>query len=306
MVEVPAEVIERLSTKGIVVGTIVDKEALAELRALLDAPAAEPAMVDLLKIQMELLDWNRAQPNPPIQIAHEYAVAEQALKIMGKAPAVLEISDAQLERLGQYVYEELGSPSEWCGFDHDGARKALGAVRPPMVVPVGNSDPRPIGPVLLDKALEVFEAAACKKVYRMVDGVRAVLELVQGRDIAPMPPETVPKHKFDCLVEHCKRLDEEIARYRREAHDLRLYQDNAVWFWQGDNQDHLESLSCPVVIPASELRELLETRPGMATMSSVMRACEAAQEKGLMFSGTSNWCAFIAKALNGGDSPARG
>jgi hypothetical protein len=112
-------------------------------------------------------------------------------------------------------------------------------------------------PALLDEAVNVFEAAACKQTYRMADGVRAVLELAARSNIAPTSPETVPKHKFDCLVEHCKRLDDDIAKTRRVADDVRLYQENAVWFWQGDNQDHLESLSCPVVIPAGELRELL-------------------------------------------------
>jgi hypothetical protein len=213
---------------------------------MLPGDEPEPEMADLLKIQMELLDWNRAQPDSPIHFGREYFVAKQALEIMGKAPAELEISDAQLERLGQYVYEELGSPSDWCGFGHDGARKALGAVRPPLEVPVGNSDPRPTrarppaGVVCKGSAALGTACGNCERCDREKER-----------------SATVPKHKFDCLVEHCKRLDEEIARYRREAHDLRLYQDNAVWFWQGDNQDHLESLSCPVVIPASELRELL-------------------------------------------------
>ncbi len=70
--------------------------------------------------------------------------------------------------------------------------------------------------------------------------------------------ETVPKHKFDCLVQHCKRLETDIAQARAEVNEARLYQNEEVWFWQHDGQDFLESLSCPVVIQSHHLRELLK------------------------------------------------
>ncbi len=35
-----------------------------------------------------------------------------------------------------------------------------------------------------------------------------------------------------------------------------------VWYWQGDGSDHLESLTCPVVIHAQDLRELLTPQAG--------------------------------------------
>ena len=43
-------------------------------------------MLDLIAIQMQLLDWNRAQPQPPILIGHEYGVATEVLRIMSCAP----------------------------------------------------------------------------------------------------------------------------------------------------------------------------------------------------------------------------
>jgi hypothetical protein len=70
--------------------------------------------------------------------------------------------------------------------------------------------------------------------------------------------ETVPKHKFDTLVQHCKRLDGEIAQARAHVNEITLYQQNAVWFWQHDGQDFLESLSCPIIIQPHHLRELLK------------------------------------------------
>lgn len=72
--------------------------------------------------------------------------------------------------------------------------------------------------------------------------------------------DTVPKFKFDVLVEHCKRQDADIAALRAELNQTRLYEDNAVWHWQHDGQDYLESLACPVVLPASQLRELLSEK----------------------------------------------
>nr|WP_294974989.1 hypothetical protein [uncultured Pseudomonas sp.] len=70
--------------------------------------------------------------------------------------------------------------------------------------------------------------------------------------------ETVPKFKFDTLVEHCKRLERDVYELRAEVNDAWLYKENAVWFWQHDGEDYLKSLSCPVVIPAGQLRELLD------------------------------------------------
>ena len=69
---------------------------------------------------------------------------------------------------------------------------------------------------------------------------------------------TVPKHKFDTLVQHCKRLDGEIAQAHAHVNEITLYQQNAVWFWQHDGEDFLESLSCPIIIQPHHLRELLK------------------------------------------------
>lgn len=72
--------------------------------------------------------------------------------------------------------------------------------------------------------------------------------------------ETVPKFKFDTLVQHCKRIDADIAQARAHVNEITLYQQNAVWFWQHDGEDYLQSLSCPIIIQPHHLRELLEGR----------------------------------------------
>lgn len=81
------------------------------------------------------------------------------------------------------------------------------------------------------------------------------------RHLAEVPAHlapTVPHFKFATLVEHCKRLETQLAAERSRNNDLEFYRDdNAVWHWQNDGQDFLESLSCPVIIPAHQLRAFL-------------------------------------------------
>lgn len=74
----------------------------------------------------------------------------------------------------------------------------------------------------------------------------------------PKPlPDTVSAGKFRALVEHCKRADKRLAELTSQLNAVRLYEQKEVWYWQGDGEDHLGSLVCPVVINAEDLRELL-------------------------------------------------
>lgn len=66
------------------------------------------------------------------------------------------------------------------------------------------------------------------------------------------------KRKFECLVDHCKRQDREIAELRYDQNIRRFYDDGAVWFWAGDETDNIETLACPVVINAGDLRALIK------------------------------------------------
>jgi hypothetical protein len=88
------------------------------------------------------------------------------------------------------------------------------------------------------------------------------------RHLAEVPAHhgpTVPKFKFATLVEHCKLLEAQLHAERCRNNDLQFYRDdNAVWHWQNDGQDFLESLSCPVIIPAHQLRDLLKGVPVQA------------------------------------------
>ncbi len=123
--------------------------------------------------------------------------------------------------------------------------------------------------------------------------------------------ESVPKHKFDTLVQHCKRLDAEIAQARAHVNEITLYQQNAVWFWQHDGEDYLQSLSCPIIIQPHHLRELLEGKAKhnpiaeppapvavRITLQQVLKAYEYAESHPHKYlRGTTNWCAAVAHEL---------
>lgn len=76
---------------------------------------------------------------------------------------------------------------------------------------------------------------------------------VQGEAVE----EIVPKWRYDALVQHCKLQDKNIAKLSDERNTAWMYEQREVWFWQGDGEDYPESLSCPVVIKADDLRAIL-------------------------------------------------
>lgn len=85
--------------------------------------------------------------------------------------------------------------------------------------------------------------------------VTPLYALPEGYVLVPVEPNY--KSKFECLVEHCKRQDQELARLRYDENVRRFYDEGSVWFWAGDETDNLETLACPVVINAGDLRTML-------------------------------------------------
>lgn len=101
------------------------------------------------------------------------------------------------------------------------------------------------------------------------DKLRAMLKAT------PTPPaseqqQTVPRHKFEGLVEEVRLKDAEIARLAEQVMNLQAYRDgesgDGVWHWQGDGEDHLESLTCPIVIRAQDLRRLVASEQQRAVV----------------------------------------
>lgn len=119
--------------------------------------------------------------------------------------------------------------------------------------------------------------------------VRYALDYYKGFEASPSIQDTVPKHKFDTLVEHCKRLDTEIAQARAHVNEVTLYQQNAVWFWQHDGQDYLHSLSCPIIIQPHQLIQLLK---GVVLDRTQLRDAIAAAIGGDTYDCTRVWSAW--------------
>lgn len=62
------------------------------------------------------------------------------------------------------------------------------------------------------------------------------------------------------LVDHLRRTLRENATLREQI-ALVTYQTDRVWFWQGDGNDHLGSLSCPVVMEVGTLQGIIAQIP---------------------------------------------
>jgi len=56
------------------------------------------------------------------------------------------------------------------------------------------------------------------------------------------------------LPEGIERLEKEVARLREQNEWLHRERIGEVWCWQGDSEDHLESLACPILISPERLR----------------------------------------------------
>ena len=54
-------------------------------------------------------------------------------------------------------------------------------------------------------------------------------------------------------------IESQAAELAREKENRKLAEQRAggeVWYWQGNEEDHLESLTCPIIISAEAMRAL--------------------------------------------------
>lgn len=80
---------------------------------------------------------------------------------------------------------------------------------------------------------------------------RAVTALIAERDEA--------RRKLTALAAEHRSLQAERDQLASDLRAVRTSTDG-VWRWQGDGQDHPESLTCPVVMTAGTLRDILAAR----------------------------------------------
>lgn len=62
------------------------------------------------------------------------------------------------------------------------------------------------------------------------------------------------------LWNHLLDLEEEVERLRTRLDTAHSVANGEVWYWQGDGEDHLESLTCPILITPAKLRSELEEK----------------------------------------------
>ena len=63
------------------------------------------------------------------------------------------------------------------------------------------------------------------------------------------------------IVARALAAEKDLLRVTADWRLLLNERNGDVWTWQGDSEDHLESLTCPVLIGAADLRELLAGSP---------------------------------------------
>lgn len=69
------------------------------------------------------------------------------------------------------------------------------------------------------------------------------------------------RFRFERLVQHARWQEEQIAQLWARINTFRLYEQSDVWFWQSQGDNFPESLTCPVVIEARDLRKLIGSAP---------------------------------------------
>lgn len=89
----------------------------------------------------------------------------------------------------------------------------------------------------------------------------AAIEAQPGQPVVqPEQPATAESVGWKA---HAEAVERERDYWRRRAQAMHEHQRGQVWYWQGDGEDHLESLcnSLPVVIRADALRSLVQPAP---------------------------------------------
>lgn len=68
--------------------------------------------------------------------------------------------------------------------------------------------------------------------------------------------------RYKQLLDHCKHLEAKNNEKNRQLRELNYgsFPNLDVWYWSNEEDNHLESLTCPIVIPAADLKELIGYR----------------------------------------------
>lgn len=90
---------------------------------------------------------------------------------------------------------------------------------------------------------------------------RRIEQLSGERPSSPAPePGPAEITEVEDLDTEPVERDIELEYLRSEVQHLRDVVRDNYWIYQGDGEDHLESLTCPVVITAAQLMRILDER----------------------------------------------
>jgi hypothetical protein len=97
----------------------------------------ENKIINELNFCMIVLNWNRAQKNPPIEITKEYFVAQELLKLFsqGKPKPIAQFDDPRVQTVYEILCADEAPPKgeHWEGFI---ARRIVDALAKPEQEPV--------------------------------------------------------------------------------------------------------------------------------------------------------------------------
>jgi hypothetical protein len=108
------------------------------------------------------------------------------------------------------------------------------------------------------RELEAFRNGHLEASTAFTNAIRAISPDEKNQWHQTWPPEEFVKAAFErYAAARDARRDAEIrAEYQQKILDLRRISIGECWYWQGDEDDHLESLSCPIIIRAEQVRDI--------------------------------------------------
>ena len=175
---------------------------------------------------------------------------------------------------------------------HETAKRGQPLLAAPTPTPQADSQPAPVRdypPLPKPDCPNIWGGAYSKNQMRAyVDVDRATRA---PADSGAAPADDALRAQVELLTRDCGRQASKIAelvadlKFQEEKHredrarlqTLYEHQRGECWYWQGDGQDHLESLcnTLPVVIRADQLRALVATPPAQAADSVAAPAAGA-------------------------------
>ena len=104
-----------------------------------------------------------------------------------------------------------------------------------------------------------------KELRKRFAALSALKDKIASRYIAACEEKAKMVEQFTAVTKERDGWKEEAGKYKRDHDEIhKLYSAltdvtaGNYWAWQGDGMDHLESLTCPVVIRPEQLREIIK------------------------------------------------